>query len=238
MSSGYVVAVVGAGAVGVEMVRVLRERSFPLKELRILARSDREMEIDGRKYVVRATTPEAFEGVDIALFAGTEGEKGAAVTFGEEAVKRGAVVIDNGSDFRMDPRVPLVVPEVNGADVERHHGIIANPNCSTVQMVHALKPIYDLSPIRRIVVSTYQSVSGAGAPAMRELDAQVKAVAAGEDLPPYQNIPAQLAMNVLAGCWKFRDNGYQDEEWKMVLETHKILHDDTIRITPTTVRVP
>jgi aspartate-semialdehyde dehydrogenase len=153
-------------------------------------------------------------------------------------VKRGAVVIDNGSDFRMDPRVPLVVPEVNGADVERHQGFIANPNCSTIQMVHALKPIQDLSPIRRLVVSTYQSVSGAGAPAVKELEAQVKAVAGDQPLPPFQNIPAQLAMNVLAGCWRFRENGYQDEEWKMIVETHKILHDDTIRITPTTVRVP
>jgi len=238
MSDGYVVAVVGAGAVGVEMIRVLRERNFPVKELRILARSDREMTIDGQTYPVRATTPEAFDGVEIALFAGTEGEKGAAVTFGEEAIKRGAVVIDNGSDFRMDPRVPLVVPEVNGADVERHEGYIANPNCSTIQMVHALKPLHDISPIRRIVVSTYQSISGAGAPAVKELDDQIKAVAAGEPLPPYQNIPTQLAMNVLAGCWKFRDNGYQDEEWKMVVETHKILHDDQIKITPTAVRVP
>jgi aspartate-semialdehyde dehydrogenase len=238
MSNGYVVAVVGAGAVGVEMVRVLHERRFPMRELRILARSDREMEIDGRTYAVRATTREAFEDVDVALFAGTEGEKGAAVTFGEEAVKRGAVVIDNGSDFRMDPRVPLVVPEVNGEDVEKHHGIIANPNCSTIQMVHALKPIHDLSPIRRIVVSTYQSVSGAGAPAIRDLEAQVRAAAAGEPMPECANIPGQLAMNVLAGCWKFRENGYQEEEWKMVIETHKILHDDSIKITPTTVRVP
>lgn len=238
MSDGYVVAVVGAGAVGVEMVRVLQARQFPVKELRILARSDREMQIDGRTYQVRATTPEAFEGVQVALFAGTEGEKGAAVTFGQEAIRRGAVVIDNGSDFRMDPKVPLVVPEVNGEDVLWHNGYIANPNCSTIQMVHALKPLYNLSPIRRIVVSTYQSVSGAGAPAIRELEAQVKACATGEECPPFQNIPAQLAMNVLAGCWKFRDNGYQDEEWKMVLETHKILHDDQIRISPTTVRVP
>lgn len=238
MSDGYVVAVVGAGAVGVEMIRVLHERKFPLKELRILARSNREMELDGRTYAVQATTPEAFEGVDIALFAGTEGEKGAAVTFGGEAIKRGAVVIDNGSDFRMDPNVPLVVPEVNGADVEQHQGYIANPNCSTIQMVHALKPLHDLSPIRRIVVSTYQSISGAGAPAVRELDEQIKAVAAGEPMPAYENIPTQLAMNVLAGCWKFRDNGYHEEEWKMVIETHKIMHDDTIKITPTAVRVP
>jgi aspartate-semialdehyde dehydrogenase len=220
------------------MIRVLRERNFPVKELRILARSDREMTIDGHTYPVRATTPDAFDGVDIALFAGTEGEKGAAVTFGHEAVKRGAVVIDNGSDFRMDPSVPLVVPEVNGADVERHEGFIANPNCSTIQMVHALKPLHDISPIRRIVVSTYQSISGAGAPAVTELDEQIKAVAAGEAMPAYQNIPTQLAMNVLAGCWKFHENGYQEEEWKMVVETHKILHDDQIKITPTAVRVP
>ena len=238
MSDGYVVAVVGAGAVGVEMIRVLRERRFPVRELRVLARSDRETEIDGRTYAVRATTPEAFEGVQIALFAGTEGEKGAAVTFGDEAVKRGAVVIDNGSDFRMDPRVPLVVPEVNGPDVERHEGIIANPNCSTIQMVHALKPLYDLSRITRVVVSTYQAVSGAGAQAVRELEEQVRAVALGQPMPDFVTIPGQLAMNVLTGSWKFRENGYQDEEWKMIVETHKILHDDRIRITPTAVRVP
>lgn len=229
---------VGVGAVGAEMVRVLRQREFPLAELRLLARSDREVTWDGVTYSVGTTRPEAFDGIDIALFAGTEGEKGAAVTFSGEAVARGAVVIDNGSDFRMDPRVPLVVPEVNGEDVTQHQGIIANPNCSTVQMVHALKPIHDLSPIRRIIVSTYQSISGSGAPAMRELEAQIRAVALGEPMPPFEAIPTQLAMNVLAGCWKFRENGYQDEEWKMVAETHKIFHDDSIKITPTTVRVP
>ena len=238
MSDGYVVAVVGAGAVGVEMVRILLERNFPLKELRILARSDRQMEIDGRTYSVRATTPEAFDGVDIALFAGTEGEKGAAVTFGEEAVKRGAVVIDNGKDFRLDPRVPLVVPEVNGADVEWHQGIIANPNCSTVQMVHALKPLYDLSRITRVIVTTYQSISGSGAPAIKEFAGQVKAMAEGAECPPCENIPGQLAGNLLAGCFTFMENGYQDEEWKLIVETQKMLHDDQIKITPTTVRVP
>src|SRR5689334_2364353 len=226
----YTVAVVGVGAVGAEMVRVLKQRRFPLRELRLLARSSRDVVIDGEPYEVTETTPEAFDGVQIALFAGTEGEKGAAVTFSQAAIERGAVVIDNGSDFRMEPNVPLVVPEVNGADVERHEGIIANPNCSTIQMVHALKPIHDLSPIRRLIVSTYQSVSGAGAPAVTELEEQVRAVAAGEPMPEYRNIPAQLAMNVLAGCWKFRENGYQDEEWKMIVETHKILHDDSIRI--------
>src|SRR5687768_10189406 len=188
----YTVAVVGVGAVGAEMVRILKQRRFPIKELRLLARSSREVTFDGERYAVKETTPEAFKGVQIALFAGTEGEKGAAVTFSPAAIEAGAVVIDNGSDFRMDPRVPLVVPEVNGADVERHQGVIANPNCSTMQMVHALKPIYDLSRIRRVVVSTYQSVSGAGGAALRELEAQVQAAAAGAEMPPYQNIPRQL----------------------------------------------
>jgi aspartate-semialdehyde dehydrogenase len=220
------------------MVRILEQRRFPMKELRLLARSSRDVEIDGDRYSVRETTPEAFEGIDIALFAGTEGEKGAAVTFSQAAIDRGAVVIDNGSDFRMDPRVPLVVPEVNGADVERHQGIIANPNCSTVQMVHALKPIYDLSRIRRVIVSTYQSISGAGGAAARELEEQVAAAAAGREMPPFAGIPRQLAMNVLAGCWRFREDGFQDEERKMIAETHKIMHDDTIAISPTTVRVP
>jgi aspartate-semialdehyde dehydrogenase len=232
------VAVVGVGAVGAEMVRILKQRQFPMRELRLLARSSRNVIIDGESYAVKETKPEAFDGVQIALFAGTEGEKGAAVTFGQAAVDRGAVVIDNGSDFRMDPRVPLVVPEVNGADVEQHQGIIANPNCSTVQMVHALKPIHDLSRLRRVVVSTYQSVSGAGGAAMRELEQQVVAAANQREMPPFSNIPRQLAMNVLAGCWRFREDGFQDEEWKMVKETQKILHDDGIAISPTTVRVP
>ncbi len=236
--NGYSVAVVGAGAVGVELVRILRERRFPAREVRILARTPREMTIDGERFQVRATEDAAFAGVDIALFAGTEGEKGASVTFAEGAVRHGAVVIDNGGDFRMDPRVPLVVPEVNGDALSGHQGLIANPNCSTAQMVHALKPLYDLSRIRRIIVSTYQSISGAGAPAVRELEGQVIAVAAGEPMPPFQAIPAQLAMNVLAGCWRFNENGYQDEELKLVRETHKILGDPEIAISPTTVRVP
>jgi aspartate-semialdehyde dehydrogenase len=234
----FTVAVVGVGAVGAEMVRVLNQRRFPMRDLRLLARTGREIEVDGERYAVKETTPEAFEGVQIALFAGTEGEKGAAVTFSQPAIDHGAVVIDNGSDFRMDPQVPLVVPEVNGADVERHHGIIANPNCSTIQMVHALKPIHDLSRLRRVVVSTYQSVSGAGGAAVRELEQQVAAVANQRQMPAYANIPRQLAMNVLAGCWRFREDGFQEEEWKMVKETHKIMHDESIAISPTTVRVP
>src|SRR5262249_11212549 len=134
------VAVVGVGAVGTEMVRVLRQRRFPVRELRLMGRTAREIAIDGQRYPVLAADEGAFEGVALALFAGTEGEKGAAVSFGEGAIRRGVVVIDNGSDFRMDPRVPLVVPEVNAGALEGHEGLIANPNCSTIQMVHALKP--------------------------------------------------------------------------------------------------
>jgi aspartate-semialdehyde dehydrogenase len=205
------------------MLRILRQRRFPAREVRVLARTAREICVDGETYPVRVCEDAAFEGVDIALFAGTEGEKGAAVTFAEGAIRRGAVVIDNGSDFRMDPRVPLVVPEVNADALAGRQGLIANPNCSTIQLVHALKPLHDLSPVRRVIVSTYQSISGAGGAAMRELDAQLRAVVAGEALPPFAAIPGPLAMNVLAGCFKFGEDGFGD---------------DRIAISATTVRVP
>src|SRR4030042_1901844 len=165
----YNVAVIGVGGVGIEMLRVLKQRNFPVGELRVFARSARDMEVDGQVYSVKAISPEGFEGIDIALFAGTEGEKGAAVTYAQEAVKRGAVVIDNGADFRMDPNVPLVVPEVNAQDVKKHKGIIANPNCSTIQMVVALWPIYKKAGIKRAVVTTLQASSGAGRSAVEQL---------------------------------------------------------------------
>ena len=158
-------AVVGVGAVGVEMLRVLRQRNFPVGILKVLARSERDITVDSQSYHVERIRPESFEGIDIALFAGTEGEKGAAVIYASEAVKRGALVIDNGADFRMEADVPLVVPEVNPKDAKKAkkgRGIIANPNCSTIQMVVALAPIHKISKIKRIIVATYQAASGAG----------------------------------------------------------------------------
>src|SRR3712207_889958 len=162
MREGYTVAVVGAGLVGERLVAELRRRELPLKELRVLARSARRAVLAGEIFEVGVAEPEAFEGVDYALFAGTEGEKGAAVQLAREAIARGATVIDNGSDFRLDPEVPLVVPEVNAEALRDHNGIIANPNCSTIQMVVTLAPLIREFGAETVVVSTYQAVSGAG----------------------------------------------------------------------------
>jgi aspartate-semialdehyde dehydrogenase len=236
--SGVNVAVVGVGAVGEELIRVLRQRNFPLARLKVLARSAREIMVDGETYAVEECTPDAFEGVDIALFAGTEGEKGAAVTFAPEAIKRGAVVIDNGNDFRLDPNVPLVVPECNAADVEQHEGIIANPNCSTIQMVAALKPLHDAARVKRVIVTSYQSVSGGGRSAIRELENQVRRWADSGECGEPEVQPVQIAFNVIPQIGGFGADGFTSEEKKLVQETHKILHDDSIAVTPTTVRVP
>ncbi|MFA6356151.1 MAG: aspartate-semialdehyde dehydrogenase [Candidatus Omnitrophota bacterium] len=238
----YNVAVVGVGVVGVEMLRVLRQRNFPVGELRVMARSAREIDVDGQKYAVQAVSPQGFDGMDIALFAGTEGEKGAAVTFAKEAVKRGCVVIDNGADFRMDPDVPLVVPEVNGKDVKKHKGIIANPNCSTVQMVVALEPIRRKAGLKRIIVTTLQASSGAGKSAVEQLNAENAAVAAGGydkiNVNVDRSMPQQLAYNVFPHIGGFAECDYTSEEWKLVKETHKIMHDSKIKVSATTVRVP
>lgn len=233
--AGYNVAVVGAGAVGEEMLNVLEQRRFPVNELKVLARTAREIKIGDRSYEVRSTVPEEFDGVDIVLFAGTEG---ASLEFGWEAARRGAVVIDNSATFRMDPKVPLVVPECNPDDVDWHGGVIANPNCSTIQMVVALKPIQKRSRITRIVVSTYQAVSGTGRDAIVELHEQSKQVVSGQPVTDIKVYPHQIAFNLLPHIGSFMDNGYTSEEWKMVEETHKILGDDGIKVTPLTVRVP
>jgi aspartate-semialdehyde dehydrogenase len=239
----YNVAVIGVGAVGIEMLRVLKQRNFPIGNLKVFARSARNIEVDGQNYAVEAITPDGFNGIDIALFAGTEGEKGAAVTYAAEAVKRGAVVIDNGADFRMDPKVPLVVPEVNAKDVKSHKGIIANPNCSTIQMVVALGPIYKKVRIKRIIVTTLQASSGAGRGAVEQLKEENTRIASGG----YENVhvnldnksmPQQLAYNVFPHIGSFVECDYTNEEWKLVKETHKIMHDDKIKISATTVRVP
>jgi len=243
MRKNYNVAVVGVGVVGIEMLRVLKERRFPVGKLGVLARSARNINVDGAAYPVRAISNEAFDGVDIALFAGTEGEKGAAVTYANEAVKRGAVVIDNGADFRMDPMVPLVVPEVNAKDVKKHKGIIANPNCSTIQMVVALWPIYKKAGIKRVIVTTLQASSGAGKSAVEQLKEENSKIAQGgyADIKvklDNKAMPQQLAYNVFPHIGGFSDSDYTSEEWKLVKETHKIMHDDNISISATTVRVP
>jgi aspartate-semialdehyde dehydrogenase len=244
MAKKYNIAVVGVGAVGIEMLRCLRQRAFPIKELHVFARSSRTIEVDGLNYVVKEITPEGFEGIDIALFAGTEGEKGAAVTYAPEAVKRGAVVIDNGADFRMDPKVPLVVPEVNAKDIKTHKGIIANPNCSTIQMVVALWPIYKKAGLKRIIVTTFQAASGAGRGAVEQLKEELMEIGKTEFKDVHisghdkKALPQQLAYNVFPHIGSFTDFDYTNEEWKLVRETHKIMHDAKIKISGTTVRVP
>lgn len=240
----YNVAILGAtGAVGQEFLRLIAERNFPFAELKLLASARSAGKIINfldKAYTVEEARPESFDNVHIALFAGGAASK----EFAHEAVRRGAVVIDNSSAFRMDIDVPLVVPEVNPQDIRKHKGIIANPNCSTIIMCMALKPIYDAVKIKRIVVSTYQAVSGAGKEAIDELDDQVQAIIEGRHVEahilPSASLPKhyQIAFNLLPQIDVFLDNGYTKEEMKMVHETHKILGDSTIGVTATTVRVP
>jgi len=235
----YAVAVVGVGLVGRRIIQVLRERQFPVSSLKVLARRARTEEIDGRPYQVEPASVEAFDGVDIALFAGTEGAKGASQLFGWQAVERGCVVIDNGDDFRMDERVPLVVPEVNPEALRGHRGFVSNPNCSTIQMVMAVAPLHRRARIRRIVVTTFQSVSGTGSGAVEELRRQVRDVPAGRPAQPEQ-YPHQIFDNVIPQIGGLRDAfpGYYSEEVKMIRETRKILDQPDLAITATCVRVP
>jgi aspartate-semialdehyde dehydrogenase len=238
------VAILGAtGAVGQEFLQLIQERKFPFNELKLLASkrsAGKKIEFMGKTYTVEEAKPESFENIQIALFAGGAASK----TFAPEAVKRGAVVIDNSSAFRMDPEVPLVVPEVNPEAIKDHKGIIANPNCSTIIMLMALKPIYDKVKIKRIVVSTYQAVSGAGKEAIDELTDQVKAVMENRpveaNILPSASLPKhyQIAFNLIPHIDVFVEDDYTKEEMKMVNETRKILGDSTIVVSPTTVRVP
>ncbi len=233
----YNVCIVGAtGAVGQEILKVLAERKFPIGGLRLCATArsaGKEILFEGEKYTVEETKASSFDGMDIALFAG-----GAASTeYAEPARKSGAVVIDNSSAFRLDPEVPLVVPEVNPEDVRWHKGIIANPNCSTIIMAVPLKPIYDAFGIKRVVVSTYQAVSGAGAAGITELREQSRAILDGKEYEP-KTFAYQIAFNLIPHIDVFMDQDYTKEEWKMVLETRKLFHDDELRVSATTVRVP
>jgi len=236
----YNIAVVGAtGMVGMEIVSILEERGFPVGELKLLA-SERSVgsfiEFSGKNHRVELLTRDSFQGTDIALFS-----PGASVSaeFAPAAVGAGAVVIDNTSHFRMDPDIPLVVPEVNPEDIAdfKNRGIIANPNCSTIQMVVALKPIYDEVGIKRVVVSTYQAVSGSGKEAVEELHNQVLSVLNQQPLK-CEVYPYQIAFNCIPHIDGFTKNGYTKEEMKMINETRKILGDDSIAVTATTVRVP
>ncbi len=240
----YNVAILGAtGAVGTEFLKLIEERNFPYAELRLLASkrsAGKQIEFMGKTYTVQEATKDSFAGIDIALFAGGSVSK----EFAPYAVEAGAVVIDNSSAFRMDPEVPLVVPEVNPQAILKHKGIIANPNCSTIIMVMALKPLYDMAKIKRIVVSTYQAVSGAGKEGIDELTDQVKDFADGKEMVanilPSASLAKHypIAFNLIPQIDVFMDNLYTKEEMKMVNETRKIFDDYDMRITATTVRVP
>jgi len=242
---GYHVAVVGAtGAVGEKMLSTLEKRNFPLSKLTLLSSersAGKKIMFKGEEYVVQVAKPESFEGVDIALFsAGGSVSKQLA----PEAAKRGAIVVDNTSAFRMDPEVPLVVPEVNEADLHQQKGIIANPNCSTIQMVVALEPIRKAFGLKKVIVSTYQAVSGAGAMAIKEMKEQTQAILNGEPFTP-EILPCgsdkkhyQIAFNAVPQIDKFQDNGYTFEEMKMINETKKIMHMPELAVAATCVRIP
>lgn len=236
----YRVGIVGIGTVGTELVKVVRERDFPADELRILATRERDEEIAGETFRVQnAAAPGAFAGLDLVLFAGTEGSKGASQLYGWTAAGQGAVVVDNGDDFRMDPRVPLVIPEINADALRKHRGLIANPNCSTIIALMALAPLHRAVRVRRFVASTYQSVSGTGRDAILELERQTREYVEGR---PYtvKTYGHRIAFNVLpqVGSFKKETGGNTTEEVKMLNETRKILDEPGIRVASTCVRVP
>ena len=251
MTKEYNVAILGAtGAVGRRMIEQLEQSSIPVKNLKLLASSrsaGTKLSFRGKDYIVEETRPESFDGVDLVL-----SSAGGSVSkkFLPEAVKRGAVCVDNTSAFRMDPEVPLVVPEVNGQELKNHHGIIANPNCSTIQMVMALEPVRRKYGLKQIIVSTYQAASGAGQSALNELNQEAQDYLDGKDMQDDAKIlPTKgdkkhypLAFNLLPQIDVFEEDGYSHEEWKMIHETKKIMLNDMdapeIKVTATCVRVP
>ncbi len=235
------VIVIGVGMVGEQIISILKERNLPMEwPPKVYATWERTEMLGGESFFVEKITADSFKGVDVALFAGKEGAKGASVAWRAIAESAGVLCIDNGSDFRLDPDVPLVIPEVNLDAIKPEHRFIASPNCSTIQMVLALAPIHRVAGVRRVVVSTYQSVSGWGVMANDELRRQTAwALNSMDDLPFDPTIlPRPIAFNYVPQIDKFTENGYTKEEMKMVLETQKILGDDRIRISATTVRVP
>jgi aspartate-semialdehyde dehydrogenase len=240
MSDGYRVGVLGAtGLVGTTILELLASREFPVAELRLLASersAGKTIEWKGRKLTVQAVSDEAIQGLDLVL-SSAGGSVSAEWT--PKLVAAGATVVDNTSYWRMKDDVPLVVAEVNPEALEGHEGIVANPNCSTMQMVVALKPLYDAAGIERLVISTYQAVSGTGKGAIDELRAQARAVVGGYDVPEAQIYPHQIAFNVLAQAGSFPDgDDHTDEERKLINETRKILGDEEIRVSATCIRVP
>ncbi len=245
----YNVAVIGVGAVGIEILRVLRQRNFPIEELKVFARSSRVITVDGINYSVEAITEADFKGIDIALFAGTEGEKGASRLYAHKFIEEGAVVIDNGADFRLEEGVPLVVPEVNREEIFKHKGLIANPNCTTIQMVVALGGIYKKLGLKRILLVSFQATSGAGKKAAVTLWEESKKIVEKNKDKEFDKIDkklkeyfpifgSQIAFNVIPQIGSFKEENYTTEEWKVVNETHKILGNRSIFITATCARVP
>ena len=234
----YRIGILGAtGAVGQEMRKILEEYGIPTEELRLLASArsaGTKLPFCGREVTVREAAEDSFEGLDFVLGAV---ESDMSRKFAPAIVKSGAVYIDNSSAFRMDPEVPLVVPEINGADALKHHGIIANPNCSTIITMMALGGIAKRSKIETAVACTYQAVSGAGQNGLRELEQQMDALAKGEPIE-YKTFPAQIALNVIPFIGKQKENLYTDEEMKMQNEGRRILHTPELRVTCTCVRVP
>jgi aspartate-semialdehyde dehydrogenase len=238
MSTGFHVAIVGAtGAVGAELIQLLEQREFPLRGLKLLASpksAGKTVKFKGEDVAVEALSEDSFRSVDIALFsagAGTSRE------YAQHAVSAGAVVIDNSSAFRMELDVPLVVPEINPADIQKHRGIIANPNCTTIIALMALYPLHQVFRVKRVIAASYQAVSGAGARAIRELSIQSKSFFSGESVTP-EIFPHTIAFNVLPQVDAFLENGYTKEELKFVNESRKIMHHPTLRASITCVRVP
>ena len=243
------VAVIGVGAVGLEILRILKQRNFPINNLRVFARRARKIKVDGLAFNVEAIESSDFSGIDIALFAGTEGEKGASVLYADKFIEKGAVVVDNGNDFRLKDDVPLVVPEVNKDKVSTHKGIIANPNCTTIQAVTALGGIFKKFGLSQFILTSFQATSGAGKASAISLWNETKELVENNKDKDFDNLDKkikkkpesfsrQIAFNVIPEIGGFQIGGYTSEEMKVVHESHKIFGDDSIKISATCVRVP